>query len=164
MSSQTLYRQFSKEGDLLYVGVSCRIPQRIKEHSKHSPWWDDVAKIDVEHFESRDAVLDAEKRAIQTESPKFNIHHNCSVEPDRKVECDIEGQRLVARIVSLKPIYKINEAAEVLGLRSTHQLRAEIAAGRLQVFAIPSPRTGNDVEYVSGWQLLDWLELMGARS
>lgn len=159
---QTLYRHRNEAGDLLYVGVSSRISRRVKEHSQHSPWWLDIARIDLQHFPDREAVLEAERNAIKNEKPKYNIHHKTSIIPEQKAAVEIAKERVLARIVTLKPLYKINEVAGVLGV-GTMLVNSEIAAGRLGYLDIQKPKVDKCQRYVSGWQILDWLEQMGAK-
>lgn len=72
----TLYRHYSIEHELLYVGISSRPMQRHSEHRRDDPWWTQVHHTTLEHFTTRQAALDAEKLAIQTEHPRLNIVHN----------------------------------------------------------------------------------------
>lgn len=74
--STSLYRHFSEEGVLLYVGISLSWPARTKQHAHGSRWFDQVAKVEIERFPTREAALDAERKAIKAEKPKFNIIHN----------------------------------------------------------------------------------------
>jgi predicted GIY-YIG superfamily endonuclease len=72
----SLYRHFDAEGSLLYVGISLSWPARTKAHAHGSRWFDMVAKVEIERFDTREAALDAEREAIKREKPKFNIIHN----------------------------------------------------------------------------------------
>lgn len=162
--TQALYRHFSADGTLLYIGVSARIPQRIKEHAKHSFWWKDVTRIEIEHFDDRKSVLEAERLAIINEKPLHNSYHNnlpVIAEPQSSVA--ISRENITARIVGVRPLYRENKAAEALGI-STAIIRKEIANGRLGFVDIESPRTGKPIRHVTGWQLIDWLETMGAKA
>lgn len=71
-----LYRFFGAGGTLLYIGITNEIPRRLKQHSGDKPWWLGVSSITVEHYPSREAVLEAERRAIITEKPLYNDQHN----------------------------------------------------------------------------------------
>jgi DNA-binding XRE family transcriptional regulator len=64
---------FDAAGDLLYVGLSVNYGQRFSNHSKAKPWWLEVVRIDVEHFDSVRAAKTAERTAIATENPRFNF-------------------------------------------------------------------------------------------
>lgn len=72
MSAETLYRFYNKDNELLYVGITHRIPDRIGQHRKSKPW-QEVAKITLEHYPSRHDVLVAEVEAISEEDPKWNL-------------------------------------------------------------------------------------------
>jgi predicted GIY-YIG superfamily endonuclease len=71
-----LYRFFAADGSLLYVGITCDVGGRWKQHSKDKPWWTEVVGCTLEHFDDRVSVLAAEQAAIQTERPRYNIVHN----------------------------------------------------------------------------------------
>lgn len=71
-----LYRFFDNDGALLYVGISLSAAQRASQHKHEKQWWPDVARMDVERHPNRAAALDAERHAITTERPIYNIVHN----------------------------------------------------------------------------------------
>jgi predicted GIY-YIG superfamily endonuclease len=77
VSHQTsLYRHFAADGSLLYVGISLSWPARTKTHARGSTWFEQVAKVEIEHFPTRADALNAEREAIKRERPKFNVVHN----------------------------------------------------------------------------------------
>lgn len=76
----TLYRFFDGTGVLLYVGISLRPWERFKQHRQDKPWWDDVATVTMEHHDTREQVLQAERDAIVAESPLHNVVHNRGVQ------------------------------------------------------------------------------------
>lgn len=67
-----LYRHFSAEGILLYVGISMSVPQRTSQHARSQPWFIDVVRIDIQWFDNRRDALRAERAAIKKERPLFN--------------------------------------------------------------------------------------------
>ena len=71
-----LYRHFSEDGSLLYVGISLSWPQRTRTHARKAEWFSQVAKVTIERFPSRGEALAAERDAIRNERPKHNIIHN----------------------------------------------------------------------------------------
>lgn len=87
----TLYRLYDEGGDLLYVGISTRPLQRVREHSKGQTWWTEVASQTFEHYPTRQAAADAELDAIRTEHPRYNI-------VGRVTENDID------RVLRLEPL------------------------------------------------------------
>ena len=69
----TLYRLFSQNGELLYIGMTGGPMLRIFHHSLHMAWWKDVVTITLERgFDSRDDLLRAEQVAIRKEGPRHN--------------------------------------------------------------------------------------------
>lgn len=71
-----VYRCYAEDGTLLYVGASIYPDQRIEQHrtskAQRSTWTADLARVEVEWFDSRYAAEAAEERAIRDESPVAN--------------------------------------------------------------------------------------------
>lgn len=68
----TLYRHFSASGKLLYVGRTIDPPRRLRQHGDKI-WWQEVTRTTYEHgYESVEAVLTAETKAIKSEHPIWN--------------------------------------------------------------------------------------------
>lgn len=67
-----LYRHFDAAGDLLYVGISLSAIGRLAQHRASADWFDQIAKVEIEQFETRDLALAAEAAAIDTERPRHN--------------------------------------------------------------------------------------------
>jgi hypothetical protein len=70
-----LYRFFDADDELLYVGISRDPAERWKQH-RDKPWWRDVAMRVVEWHDDRPSAERAERKAIQTEGPRYNVQHN----------------------------------------------------------------------------------------
>lgn len=70
-----LYRMYDDERRLLYIGISAVFGKRLDKHLRDKAWFPNVAYIAVGHFPGRTAVLEAERRAIVTERPKYNLAH-----------------------------------------------------------------------------------------
>jgi hypothetical protein len=68
----TLYRHFAGNGRLLYVGVSLSAISRLSDH-RTSRWFDQIVDVEVEYYPTREAALAAEREAIRTENPLYNI-------------------------------------------------------------------------------------------
>ena len=67
----SLYRHFDPSGRLLYVGVSYSVMARLHEH-RRSPWFYDVVRVEIQHFDSRKEAEKAELAAIVNENPIHN--------------------------------------------------------------------------------------------
>lgn len=70
-----LYRMYNQSGALLYVGMTLNPYGRFRGHRIDKPWWHEVDTIKLERFADRPAVLAAERRAISTEEPLYNLVH-----------------------------------------------------------------------------------------
>jgi predicted GIY-YIG superfamily endonuclease len=77
----SLYRFYDSTDRLLYIGITNRITRRLDEHGDEKPWYGEVTRVKVEHHPDRYAALAAEKSAIKTERPKYNIVHNRGSQP-----------------------------------------------------------------------------------
>lgn len=73
MSKTALYRHFDKDGNLLYVGISCNPSNRFKQHKQQSDWAVKSERMETEWFDDRCDAFNAEKAAIINESPIYNI-------------------------------------------------------------------------------------------
>ena len=70
-----LYRLYDVDDRLLYVGISENPERRWQTHSytARNTWWPRVARNDVTWHATRDEAAEAERKAIATEGPLFNI-------------------------------------------------------------------------------------------
>lgn len=71
-----VYRLAAIDGTLLYVGVADDPGRRLHQHYKQKPWWREIAHVDLERFATRQEALSAERHAILTEKPRYNVVHN----------------------------------------------------------------------------------------
>lgn len=74
--THALYRFYGAGGTLLYIGITNHLPRRLGQHHDEKAWWHGVSEVKVEHYPSREAVLEAERRAIIAEKPLYNDKHN----------------------------------------------------------------------------------------
>lgn len=74
--SQILYRMFDDKDVLLYVGITNSLERRLKQHSEEKPWFTRIDRVEIEKFESRKEVENAERHAILNEKPLHNIIFN----------------------------------------------------------------------------------------
>jgi len=163
MRGQTLYRQFNSENVLLYVGITCNTRDRLKNHEKHSNWWLEVNQVTIEHFADRQSVLVAERIAIETEKPKYNIVHNrLKLEKEKPFTAlDVTQDNITARLVSIPILATPEKIAEILNL-PRRVIRNAMENGTLGHCEIPNSTLTKMLKLSSGWQILDWLESLGA--
>lgn len=67
--SPCVYRFFTADDQLLYVGCTTDLPTRLYNHRATQPWWTSVTRIDIQHFADLGEALAAEETAIKTEAP-----------------------------------------------------------------------------------------------
>lgn len=70
-----LYRHFGKSGELLYVGISLHPIARQSQHRRSAAWYQDIVSVTFEWHATRGEAEEAERLAIQTESPLYNVVH-----------------------------------------------------------------------------------------
>ncbi|MGW9371155.1 GntR family transcriptional regulator [Streptomyces xanthophaeus] len=67
-----LYRHYSADGELLYVGIAYDPDLRLEQHY----WRRESARHTVNWFDRRRDALEAESKAIADERPRYNLQHN----------------------------------------------------------------------------------------
>lgn len=67
-----LYRHFTADGRLLYVGISVDPFTRWTQHKCSREWIPLVARIELQWFTERWRALEAEQLALRTENPIYN--------------------------------------------------------------------------------------------
>lgn len=88
MQRTSLYRHYDASGRLLYVGVSLAHIRRLCDHRRHSCWYWDIARIEVEHYPTTDDALIAETAAIRAEKPLYNQRSVMCAFPRAEAEDD----------------------------------------------------------------------------
>lgn len=88
-----VYRLFDHDGNLLYVGCSYAPAKRCKAHAQEKPWWPEVASRTDEWFAQLAEARSAERSAIETERPRYNV----------------QGSRLTQRITAPKSGMTLDE-------------------------------------------------------
>lgn len=71
-----LYRYFDVGGRLLYVGITGMLAVREGAHRSRSRWMDLAANSTIERFATEAEARAAERTAIKSECPLFNVKHN----------------------------------------------------------------------------------------
>jgi predicted GIY-YIG superfamily endonuclease len=71
----SLYKHYSKDKKLLYVGISLSALIRLAQHREKSAWFDEIHMIIVKKYPTRKAAMAAEKKLIQQRTPPYNTRH-----------------------------------------------------------------------------------------
>lgn len=114
-----LYRYYGPGDDLLYVGISLNAIQRAIDHRRRgASWWTLWERCTVERFDTREQAAQAERDAIRSERPRYNIIHNRSraevyaAPPVAAVACDvIYDHRLFSQRASTAKFYAAARSA-----------------------------------------------------
>ena len=110
-----VYRCFDADGVLLYVGRTSRPRSRLKAHSILSPWWKNGVRVQIKLHKNRDASVIAERDAIRTERPLFNIQMQCPPgSPRERIFAAMEDGRVTLGSISLAAKLSKEEAEEEL--------------------------------------------------
>lgn len=78
-----LYRQYAADGALLYVGLTQNLKQRSAGHRSGSPWWPLIERVDVVEYPNLHDGEAAERFAISTEAPLYNVIHSADADAAR---------------------------------------------------------------------------------
>lgn len=68
-----VYRMYSGDGVLLYVGCTSDLDRRLTQHILRRDWIQEVARIQLEWHPNRDTARQVESAAIRTEDPWYNV-------------------------------------------------------------------------------------------
>lgn len=71
-----VYRCFSADGQLLWIGSTVNLRQRILTHQSRSPWWGNVADVKKSPQPDELTARLVEAQAIRAEKPLRNKEHN----------------------------------------------------------------------------------------
>lgn len=104
--SATVYRAYSADDELLYVGATTQPGQRLAAHGRSKDWWREVATIKLAHFPSPALAQAAEREAIQNENPRYNLSR-----PGRPVDAETIERRRLAREARDEELRRQSEAA-----------------------------------------------------
>lgn len=69
-----LYRMFDDASDLLWVGETKDVGERLKNHRAQSRWYHEFAMLTLVRLASRAEAQAAEHIAIRDENPRYNVH------------------------------------------------------------------------------------------
>jgi predicted GIY-YIG superfamily endonuclease len=158
-----LYRFYDDERRLLYIGISANFGRRLDKHLRDKPWFCRVANIAVQHFTSRTAALEAERRAIVTEKPLHNVAHGGGERdpfrglprhivrlPERPVGEPEQVGAILARPVTGAAL-RGDEAA--LALVQQHLAVADDETPRTEVRSLMYDKGSGEMQYDVGGQL-----------
>ena len=68
-----IYRVYNAAFELLYVGHTGNLDNRIRCHRRDRRWWDEAEYVFPEFTPDKDEAVEAERQAIRNERPKYNV-------------------------------------------------------------------------------------------
>ena len=175
-----LYRHFDSENKLLYVGISLSTFARLSQHKDHSEWFKKIARVSIEHFETRQDAMAAEKKAIKNEDPMFNIAMKKTMaeieKEDKEREAKLraeqirieqvakeENKEIINRFIRYKLAYQIGEVMDMLSI-TRQEMAKYISQGKISTFEVEGRKTGRwpvkMKTMVSGWALIDFVNYL----
>jgi excinuclease UvrABC nuclease subunit len=166
-----LYRHFDAEKKLLYVGISLSTFARLSQHKDHSPWFEQVMTVEIEHFETREEAMAAERKAIKMENPQFNIAMKKTLAEIAKEEKVLfaetrrvleESAKLVTRYVDYRIAYQLDEVRLMINM-TKGEMEKHVEAGNLCTFEVEGKKSWHPVKMkkmVSGWSLIDFIDYL----
>ncbi len=125
-----LYRYFNAEGKLLYIGISQSSLNRHQSHCSQAKWTEQIAKITINKFSTRKEALVAEKLAIQTENPLYNVKHNPNLVV--KAYLTVEELRVAIFYEYISP-YQYKFYMDIRSKRSIYKLSDKQESFRLAI-------------------------------
>ena len=90
VSQNALYRYFDAVDRLIYVGKSGNVASRNSGHIKRSEWIQFAVRSTFERFPTPEELSEAERKAIATEHPIFNIQGNDTPEARDRLRAYLE--------------------------------------------------------------------------
>jgi len=130
-----LYRFYADDDTLLYVGIAFTPKQRWINHASTKTWWPLVARREVVWYPNRPEAQDAEREAIASERPRYNIVGNGDPKPAPPPVKKglVEAQRAYLRAEKRKAKTKAN---------LHHAIRESLASGQWKI---------EDLVWLTGW-------------
>lgn len=93
----TLYVAHGVDDEVIYVGITLSIPNRMSSH-KRGKWWYEAERIELRHFHTRLEARLVEVRMIQECQPRYNIADKDEVSPGTPNDLPIELLSRLAHI------------------------------------------------------------------
>lgn len=81
-TSVGLYRLYNDTGALLYVGIANSPKLRFGQHAESKRWWWEVTTWTIDWYGSREEAAAAERAAIVSERPAYNVADAPEARPD----------------------------------------------------------------------------------
>ena len=158
MQKEFILYRFWNEDKLLYVGISTRAYERLKEHQGNAGFYKNATAITLERFENLESLRKAERVAIAEEKPLHNAADGWTKNDNCVCTCSMHVSQVRARAkkqheqhrkdglfwgvdIGPKPEVPVNVVKRILVLQGLgFTLRG--TARRLNELGVPTARGG----------------------
>jgi hypothetical protein len=120
LKATKLYRHWGAGGELLYVGISANVVARLAQHNNGSHWANNIARMTIETYPTREAAERAEREAIRTENPLHNNARYAEQPAKREREIDERFDLGELPIFKSKELTFANHGLKLTEKRVTH--------------------------------------------
>jgi predicted GIY-YIG superfamily endonuclease len=107
-----VYRCYADDGQLLYVGETGELGTRFASHAQKL-WFTQVRGITLEWYADELDALNAERRAIHIEHPKYNIAHRNTAVMRRPAAGRRKARRAPAKVAA-RPVEELRAQARTI--------------------------------------------------
>lgn len=97
---EVVYRFYSDADELLYVGRTSNFLERVRDHDRSTPWWNEVKRFEVDGPFGVDIARLVERDQIGNLAPLYNKNwnwrrgwHGSKYHPDRDQFVQQDGRR-----------------------------------------------------------------------
>ena len=135
---------------MLYVGISGDAIRRQRSHLKKAAWAAALYEIVIEPFATREEAIEAEKIAIESEHPKFNVannYHRFLKKAFNETELEKEEPQLPDGWLSYEDLRRLGISL------SRRWFKRQIAAGKF-----PAPVKIDGCDAFSDKEIDEWME------
>lgn len=75
MADHSVYQIFNEADELIYVGCTLELGQRISNHRETQPWAAEIVRVESDLYATREIALAYERALIKRYAPKYNLVH-----------------------------------------------------------------------------------------
>lgn len=72
MKVTSVYKLYNKSDELLYIGISGSAITRLSQHKQDKQWYIEIARVEIEHYETEKQARDVEGILIKELNPRYN--------------------------------------------------------------------------------------------
>jgi len=130
MTTHYVYRHFDRSGTLLYIGCTSDTGKReTLRRNSGVEWANSIASTQIEGFDNKRQALDAERAAIESERPLFNVRYAKPL-PPRPPRSIVEIHGYALRVIREARGRKVADLCESLDVDRSYITHIENGSKR----------------------------------